>query len=183
MATSREQFLFGSDNGVAGLGLGIEIGEVTSGRVYNTTTVPVTNSGGWRHAQSSVTPPPIPTPPQVTYTNGSSATASKQPPLEPVEEEEVHFDTDALNNLPAREPVDMEFRDLSLTVKLGFNRGELYNPLRSNDLRYASIRLAAKNLKLARSYDRIRFYIFYDQRLLLVRLFQKTYLIKFISYS
>ncbi|XP_016940306.1 ATP-binding cassette sub-family G member 4 [Drosophila suzukii] len=123
MATSREQFLFGSDNGVAGLGLGIEIGEVTSGRVYNTTTVPVTNSGGWRHAQSSVTPPPIPTPPQVTYTNGSSATASKQPPLEPVEEEEVHFDTDALNNLPAREPVDMEFRDLSLTVKLGFNRG------------------------------------------------------------
>jgi len=49
--------------------------------------------------------------------------------LEPVEEEEVHFDTDALNNLPAREPVDMEFRDLSLTVKLGFNRGELWDPL------------------------------------------------------
>ncbi|EDW52330.1 GM12092 [Drosophila sechellia] len=121
MATPREQFLFGSDNGVAGLGLGIEIGEVTSSRVYNSTTVPVGNSGGWRNAQSSVTPPPIPTPPQVNYTNGNAA--SKQPPLEPVVEEEVHFDTDALNNLPAREPVDMEFKELSLTVKLGFNRG------------------------------------------------------------
>jgi len=123
MATPREQFLFGSDNGVAGLGLGIEIGEVTSSRVYNSTTVPVGNSGGWRNAQSSVTPPPIPTPPQVNYTNGNAP--SKQPPLEPVVEEEVHFDTDALNNLPAREPVDMEFKELSLTVKLGFNRGEL----------------------------------------------------------
>ncbi|KAH8393163.1 ATP-binding cassette sub-family G member 4 [Drosophila serrata] len=126
MATAREQFLFGSDNGVAGLGLGIEIGEVTPSRVYNATTVPVTSAGGWRNGQSStttnvVTPPSVSTPPQVAYSNGS--TASKQPPLEPVEEEEVHFDIDALNNLPAREPVDMEFKELSLTVKLGFNRG------------------------------------------------------------
>ncbi|XP_016979097.1 ATP-binding cassette sub-family G member 4 [Drosophila rhopaloa] len=122
MATSREQFLFGNDNGVAGLGLGIEIGEVNSSRVYNTTTVPVNSTGGWRNGQSSTTssatPTSAPTPPQVAYSNGS-----KQPPLEPVVEEEVHFDTDALNNLPAREPVDMEFRELSLTVKLGFNRG------------------------------------------------------------
>jgi len=64
----------------------------------------------------------------------------------------------------------MEFRDLSLTVKLGFNRGELNDPLRSNDLRYGSIRLAAQNLKLARSYDRI--YVFYNQRLLLLELFR-----------
>ncbi|KAH8334078.1 hypothetical protein KR059_006478 [Drosophila kikkawai] len=112
MATAREQFLFGSDNGVAGLGLGIEIGEVTPSRVYNTTTVPVTSAGGWRNGQSSTT---------TSAVNGS--TTSKQPPLEPVEEEEVHFDIDALNNLPAREPVDMEFKELSLTVKLGFNRG------------------------------------------------------------
>ncbi|KAH8410018.1 hypothetical protein KR009_004216 [Drosophila setifemur] len=116
MATAREQFLFGSDNGVAGLGLGIEIGEVTSGRVYNTTTVPVARNG-----QSSPRIIVPPTPPQVAYGNGSNA--SKQPPLEPVEEEELHFDTDALNNLPAREPVDMEFKELSLTVSLGFKRG------------------------------------------------------------
>ncbi|XP_017120884.1 ATP-binding cassette sub-family G member 4 [Drosophila elegans] len=119
MATPREQFLFGSDNGVAGLGLGIEIGEVTSGRVYNSTTVPMNSRNGQTSAPPSATPPPVPTQPQVAYSNGS-----KQSALEPVEEEEVHFDTDALNNLPAREPVDMEFRELSLTVKLGFNRGE-----------------------------------------------------------
>ncbi|KAH8287869.1 hypothetical protein KR018_003602 [Drosophila ironensis] len=118
MATAREQFLFGGDNGVAGLGLGIEIGEVTPSRVYNPTTEPVRPV---QHA-ALITSPSLPTPPQVGYSNG--ATASNQPPLEPVEEEEVHFDTDALNNLPAREPVDMEFKELSLTVNLGFKRGD-----------------------------------------------------------
>ncbi|KAH8327956.1 hypothetical protein KR067_002200 [Drosophila pandora] len=125
MATTREQFLFGNENGVAGLGLGIEIGEAPNSRVYNATTEPVSSAGGRRNGQPSttttVTPTSAPTPPQAGYTNGS--TASKLPPLEPVEEEEVHFDTDALNNLPAREPVDMEFKELSLTVNLGFKRG------------------------------------------------------------
>lgn len=126
MATTREQFLFGNESGVAGLGLGIEIGEAPNSRVYNATTEPVSSAGGRRNGQPSttttVTPTSAPTPPQAGYSNGSTAT--KQPPLEPVEEEEVHFDTDALNNLPAREPVDMEFKELSLTVKLGFKRGK-----------------------------------------------------------
>ncbi|XP_017095715.2 ATP-binding cassette sub-family G member 4 [Drosophila bipectinata] len=125
MATTREQFLFGNESGVAGLGLGIEIGEAPNSRVYNATTEPVSSAGGRRNGQPSttttVTPTSAPTPPQAWYSNGS--TASNQPPLEPVEEEEVHFDTDALNNLPAREPVDMEFKELSLTVNLGFKRG------------------------------------------------------------
>ncbi|KAH8260373.1 hypothetical protein KR026_010399 [Drosophila bipectinata] len=125
MATTREQFLFGNESGVAGLGLGIEIGEAPNSRVYNATTEPVSSAGGRRNGQPSttttVTPTSAPTPPQAGYSNGS--TASNQPPLEPVEEEEVHFDTDALNNLPAREPVDMEFKELSLTVNLGFKRG------------------------------------------------------------
>ncbi|EDW28443.1 GL19195 [Drosophila persimilis] len=128
MPTAREQF-FNAGDGVAGIGLGIEIGEADSGRVYNATTVPMTSASSWRNGQTSTAtsttfssaPTSAPSPPQVAYSNG--AAAIKQPPLESVAEEEVHFDSDALNNLPAREPVDIEFKELSLTVNLGFNRG------------------------------------------------------------
>lgn len=116
MLSAREQF-FNSDVGTAGIGIGIELGEVStsqSGRgVYNATTVAVTKG----QTNSAVATP--------------SVTATPLAPLEPVVEagegegeEELHFDTDALSNLPARQPVDIEFKELSLTVKLGFNRGE-----------------------------------------------------------
>lgn len=120
MLSAREQFF--NDGGTAGIGLGIEIGESSTSKagrgVYNATTVPMTSANSWRNGQTSSTPTAAPV----------VAAAKPQAALEPVAEaegeEDVHFNTDALSNLPAREPVDIEFKELSLTVKLGFNRGE-----------------------------------------------------------
>lgn len=117
MLSAREQF-FNSDGGTAGIGLGIEIGESSTSKagrgVYNATTVAVTKD----QANKAAATPNATTPP-----------SNKQAQLEPVveggeAEEELHFDTDALSNLPPRQPMDIEFKELSLTVKLGFNRGE-----------------------------------------------------------
>ncbi|XP_002065683.2 ATP-binding cassette sub-family G member 4 [Drosophila willistoni] len=129
MLNAREQFFNGGngDGSVAGLGLGIEITEYgvsNGGRVYNTTTVPMTSASSWRttttttNSTGNATASTTPSSAQVS----SSAVVTKTP-LEPVAEEDVHFDTDALSNLPARDPVDIEFKELSLTVNLGFNRG------------------------------------------------------------
>jgi len=127
MLSAREQF-FNSNDGTAGIGLGIEIGESSTSKagrgVYNATTVPMTSASSWRNGQGTTS---TTVPPTVTVTPTSTQIAAvKQTPLEPVNEgeEEVHFDMDALSNLPGRDPVDIEFKDLSLTVKLGFHRGE-----------------------------------------------------------
>lgn len=127
MLSAREQF-FNSNEGTAGIGLGIEIGESSTSQagrgVYNATTVPMTNASSWRKGQTNTVANATPT---VSATPASSQVVTvKQAALEPVAEgeEDVHFDMDALSNLPGRDPVDIEFKDLSLTVKLGFNRGE-----------------------------------------------------------
>ncbi|ALC39044.1 CG5853 [Drosophila busckii] len=133
MPTARETF-FSADGGTAGIGLGIEIGDTSASQagrgVYNATTVPMTSASSWRNGQTNAatksTSSVLATP------TSSPAVASKQPPLQAVSEaeaegepeEEFNLDLDALSNLPARESVDMEFKELSLTVKLGFNRGE-----------------------------------------------------------
>lgn len=119
MLSAREQF-FNSDGGTAGIGLGIEIGESSTSKagrgVYNATTVAVTKE----QATNAAATPSATVPRRI-----------KPAQLEPVVEggegegdEELHFDTDALSNLPPRQPLDIEFKELSLTVKLGFNRGE-----------------------------------------------------------
>ncbi|KAH8395176.1 hypothetical protein KR222_005954 [Zaprionus bogoriensis] len=115
MLSAREQFFNGDGGGTAGIGLGIEIGESSTSKagrgVYNATTVSVTKD----QLNSAATTPTV-------------SVTPKQPPLEPVVEaegeEDLHFDTNALSNLPPRQPLDIEFKELSLTVKLGFNRGE-----------------------------------------------------------
>ncbi|XP_064548464.1 ATP-binding cassette sub-family G member 4 isoform X2 [Drosophila montana] len=123
MLSAREQFF--NDGGTAGIGLGIEIGESGTSRagrgVYNATTVPMTSANSWRNGQTSTA-----TSTSTTPTAAPVLAIAKQAALEPVAEgeEDVHFNTDALSNLPAREPVDIEFKELSLTVNLGFNRGE-----------------------------------------------------------
>lgn len=122
MLSAREQF-FNSDGGTPGIGLGIEIGESGTAKpgrgVYNATTVPMTSASSWRNGQTNTTT-------TATPTGAAPIASSKQTPLEPVveDEEDFHIDTNALSNLPPRDPVDIEFKELSLTVKLGFNRGE-----------------------------------------------------------
>ncbi|XP_062142467.1 ATP-binding cassette sub-family G member 4 [Drosophila sulfurigaster albostrigata] len=133
MLSAREQF-FNSDGGTAGIGLGIEVGESSTSKagrgVYNATTEPMTNASSWgnggTNTATNAAPAAIATSNVTATPTSSQVAAVKQTPLEPVDEgeEEVLFDTDALSNLPCRDPVDIEFKELSLTVKLGFNRGE-----------------------------------------------------------
>lgn len=75
--------------------------------VYNSTTVPfsVQIQNGKSHYQNG---------------NGVNGNGNGHLPVEgDSDDEDTHF-----SNLPHREPVDIEFRDLSLTVNLGFRKGE-----------------------------------------------------------
>lgn len=77
--------------------------------VYNSTTapIPIQNGNG-----------------KSFHHNGVSNGNGLHPP--PTEDEHSDFDVDShLANLPRREPVDIEFKELSLTVNLGFRKGEL----------------------------------------------------------
>lgn len=73
--------------------------------VYNSTTIPIQNG---------------------KYQNGVSngVNGNGHPPVEEDSDGDSDMDTH-FSNLPHREPVDIEFKDLSLTVGLGFRKGEV----------------------------------------------------------
>lgn len=75
--------------------------------VYNTTTVPISNGKHHNGVMNGVT-------------NGSNGNGHH--PVEEDSDSDMNLDTH-LTNLPHRDPVDMEFKDLSLTVNLGFRKG------------------------------------------------------------
>ncbi|XP_075151469.1 ATP-binding cassette sub-family G member 4 [Haematobia irritans] len=108
MLSAREQFF--SNTGpstAAGVGLGIEVvGELQP--VYNSTTTPMTATNGYGSRRESKTVVNTSVDTQVPMSNGKS---SKEK------------DVGRFSNLPSREPVDMEFNSLSLTVNLGFRKG------------------------------------------------------------
>lgn len=149
MLSAREQF-FNSDGGTPGIGLGIEIGESGTAKpgrgVYNSTTVPMTSASSWRNGHTNTTSTTTP-----TGAAPIAAAAAKQPPLEPVVEveEDFNIDTNALSNLPPREPVDIEFKELSLTVKLGFKRGECQH------LRSSALTTISQSIKVQTRPDKI----------------------------
>lgn len=110
MLSARDQFFSATAPTSAGIGLGVEVISELQPPVYNVTTMPLISSNG-----------------HVEYKNGG-----KTPANSPVESQtpklngEMRKDNGRFSNLPAREPIDMEFKNLSLTVKLGFRKGELF---------------------------------------------------------
>lgn len=74
--------------------------------VYNSTTIPLTGNGN----NNNNTKTPIDH--QQSQTGSTAEEADK-------------FDLRTFNNLPARKPVDIQFKDISYCVKAGFRKGEL----------------------------------------------------------
>lgn len=70
--------------------------------VYNSTTIPMSN-----------------------VTNGNG-TYSSIPTNEPSKRPEDDYVLRPFSNLPAREPVDIQFKDVSYTVKVGFRQGNCH---------------------------------------------------------
>lgn len=114
MSSARDQFFSGTAPSSAAIGLGVEIVSSPPPPVYNTTTMPLLSSSNGhlnlRNGTGGRTPANSPTEPQPPTTIKS----------------EIAKDGGRFSNLPSREPIDMEFKNLSLTVKLGFRKGKLF---------------------------------------------------------
>ncbi|XP_061392278.1 ATP-binding cassette sub-family G member 4-like [Musca vetustissima] len=108
MISAREQFFAntGPTSG-ASVGLGIEIVSEMQ-PVYNSTTMPLKAANGNGSRRESKTPANSPVDTHPPTLNGNT-----------LEEK----DMGRFSNLPSREPVDMQFNNLSLTVNLGFRKG------------------------------------------------------------
>lgn len=126
MLSAREQFFSPSTAPASALGLGIEVVDQQSTPVYSQTTVPLTSVHGWRnggsvfasapsangnephkdHQQTKIQP--LITNKSNGYTNDSTEKNCVEP----------------FSNLPSRQPVDIEFKELSLTVQMGFGKGK-----------------------------------------------------------
>ncbi|XP_073824320.1 ATP-binding cassette sub-family G member 4 [Musca autumnalis] len=106
MLSAREQFFANTaPSSGASVGLGIEIvGEMQP--VYNSTTMPLKSANGSR--RESKTPANSPVDTQEPMQNGNTLDGKEM---------------ERFSNLPSREPVDMQFNNLSLTVNLGFRKG------------------------------------------------------------
>lgn len=116
MLTARDRFFADATSNTAGIGLGVEIvSDGPSPPVYNPTTMPLGSTNG------------------LNRNNGNGA-GGKTPANSPLDIQapklETNYkllpqkETERFSNLPSREPVDMDFKNLSLTVKLGFRRGK-----------------------------------------------------------
>lgn len=106
MLSARDQFLSSTTSSTAGIGLGVEI--VSSSQqppVYSSTTMPLVSSNGHMEKTNGRTPANSPVDTQI-------------PKIKSV------TDNGRFSNLPSRNPIDMEFKNLSLTVKLGFRKGK-----------------------------------------------------------
>ncbi|KAI8119326.1 ATP-binding cassette sub-family G member 1 [Lucilia cuprina] len=107
MLSARDQFFSTTAPSTAAMGLGLEVVSESQPPVYNTTTMPLLTSNG-----------------HLDYKNGGRTPANS--PVEtqaPTLKSEMAKDNGRFSNLPTREPIDMEFKNLSLTVNLGFRRG------------------------------------------------------------
>ncbi|XP_059222107.1 ATP-binding cassette sub-family G member 4 [Stomoxys calcitrans] len=107
MLSARDQFYSNAASPAAAVGLGIEVvGEMQP--VYHSTTMPLTATNGYDSRRESKTTPNSTNDSHVPALNGKSLREK---------------DMERFSNLPSREPVDMEFNNLSLTVNLGFRKG------------------------------------------------------------
>lgn len=109
MLSARDQFFSGTTSSTAAMGLGFEVIAENQSPVYNATTMPLLALNG-RH--------------QITNGTRTPANSPIETPAPPVLKSQTAKDNGGFSNLPAREPIDMEFKNLSLTVQLGFRKGK-----------------------------------------------------------
>lgn len=126
MLSAREQFFAPSTLPASALGLGIEVVDQRSTTVYSPTTVPLTSVHGWRNGGSVFASAPS--------RNGNKAHSDQQ--LSQLQSLMANSSNGCTNgsknknsdepfsNLPSRLPVDIEFKELSLTVQMGFGKGK-----------------------------------------------------------
>lgn len=109
MISAREQFFANTaPTSAASVGLGIEIvGGMPP--VYNSTTMPLKAANGNDGRRESK-----------TTSNSQTDMHEHTAKVNTLEEK----DAGRFSNLPSRDPVDMQFNNLSLTVNLGFRKGK-----------------------------------------------------------
>lgn len=123
MLTAREEFFAGITPATAAIGVGIELlsndTNPPTQPVYNPTTLPLSTSNGKSYTNgvhSSLNGSATNHTTQlVIKTNGHTINKSNDS-----NDDEIN----PFSNLPCREPVDLEFKSLSLTVNLGFRKGK-----------------------------------------------------------
>ncbi|XP_067621969.1 ATP-binding cassette sub-family G member 4 isoform X1 [Eurosta solidaginis] len=129
MLSAREQFLTSSTASTSALGLGIEIIDQRSVPVYNSTTVPLTTLNGLQNnGHTFVSAPPTNAVHQTTDIHVEQRLPQHLPQKSNNSNNcnglaEQSYD-EPFSNLPARQPVDIEFKELSLTVQMGFIKGK-----------------------------------------------------------
>uniref|UniRef100_A0A1B0ABB5 ABC transporter domain-containing protein n=1 Tax=Glossina pallidipes TaxID=7398 RepID=A0A1B0ABB5_GLOPL len=123
MLTAREEFFAGITPATATIGVGIELlsndANPPTQTVYNPTTLPLSTSNGKSYTNGVHTSlngsATNHTTQLVIKTNGHTINKSNDS-----NDDEIN----PFSNLPCREPVDLEFKNLSLTVNLGFRKGK-----------------------------------------------------------
>lgn len=88
--------------------------------VYQSTTVPITNGITTTGNGRTVALPPPPPAIEITANDVSVPSASGAPASENGGYRFAH-----ITSLPAREPLDIQFKDVTYTANLGYFRGEL----------------------------------------------------------
>ncbi|XP_037959032.1 uncharacterized protein LOC119688423 [Teleopsis dalmanni] len=133
MISARDKFFASSGSSTSALGLGIEVVDTTPTSVYNPTTMPLSNgtTDSKRTKSTTFTVTNTTVPMTQSHLGSSSQTqavsaVSAEEENDPNKQNGVEeLDRIPFSNLPSRDPVDMEFKDLSLTVNMGFTKAFL----------------------------------------------------------
>lgn len=91
--------------------------------VYQSTTVPITNGSGIPSTGNGRIGSHLPVI-EITANDVSSAAGASTAPASAQPSENGGFRFAHITSLPAREPLDIQFKDVSYTASLGYFRGE-----------------------------------------------------------